>query len=106
VQFPTLEILLIRVTVQMFYSYLKHCRKLRRWRIKTPTFLKLIDISNYSFWFWNIEEKVLGFSSNKDSDDVNDEVYLQNASDEEEFHFSPSSLPNFQFRSNIQNYPP
>ncbi|WJX83740.1 hypothetical protein P8452_66381 [Trifolium repens] len=45
------------------------------------------------------EEKVLGFSSNKDSDDVNDEVYLQNASDEEEFHFSPSSLPNFQFRN-------
>jgi tRNA-splicing endonuclease subunit Sen54 len=50
-----------------------------------------------------MEGKMWGYSSNEDSDD---EVYLQNASDEEEFHFSPSSLPNFQFRSNIQNYPP
>ncbi|KAJ1430013.1 tRNA-splicing endonuclease, subunit Sen54, N-terminal [Sesbania bispinosa] len=43
-----------------------------------------------------MEGKVWGFSSNEDSDD---EVYLQNASDEEELHFSSGSVPKLQFRN-------
>ncbi|KAK2438545.1 tRNA-splicing endonuclease subunit [Trifolium repens] len=37
-----------------------------------------------------------GYSSNEDSDD---EVYLQNASDEEDIHSTSSSLPKLQFRN-------
>ncbi|GAU17969.1 hypothetical protein TSUD_330940 [Trifolium subterraneum] len=46
-----------------------------------------------------MEEKLLKFSSNKDSDNDDDEVYSQNASDEEDIHFSASSLTNSQFRN-------
>jgi hypothetical protein len=46
----------------------------------------------------NMEEKVCECSSNKDSDNDEDEVYLQNASDEEDFQFSPGSLTKLQFR--------
>ncbi|XP_061339049.1 uncharacterized protein LOC133285783 isoform X2 [Gastrolobium bilobum] len=42
-----------------------------------------------------MEGKVWGCSSSENSDD---EVYLQNASDEEELHFSSSSMPKLQFR--------
>jgi len=46
-----------------------------------------------------MEEKVWKRSLNEDSDD---DVYLQNASDDEhDFHFSPTSLPNLQFRSSM-----
>jgi len=45
-----------------------------------------------------MEEKVWECSLNEDIVD-DDEVYLQNASDDEQdFHFSPTSLPNLQFR--------
>ncbi|CAL5193424.1 unnamed protein product [Lathyrus oleraceus] len=44
-----------------------------------------------------MEEKVWECSSIQDSDD--EDVYSQNASDEQEFHFSPASLPNLQFRN-------
>lgn len=43
-----------------------------------------------------MEDKTWGCSSSEDSDD---EVYLQNASDEEELHFSSSSMPKLQFRN-------
>jgi hypothetical protein len=45
-----------------------------------------------------MEEKVCECSSNKDSDNDEDEVYLQNASDEEDFQFSSGSLTKLQFR--------
>nr|KYP76712.1 hypothetical protein KK1_020964 [Cajanus cajan] len=45
-----------------------------------------------------MEHKTWGCSSSEDSDD---EVHLQNASDEEELHFSSGSMPKLQFRSNI-----
>ncbi|XP_058731520.1 uncharacterized protein LOC131603240 isoform X2 [Vicia villosa] len=45
-----------------------------------------------------MEAKAWEYSSNEDSDD-NDEVYLQNASDEEDLHFTSSSLPKLQFRN-------
>ncbi|RDY08740.1 tRNA-splicing endonuclease subunit Sen54, partial [Mucuna pruriens] len=43
-----------------------------------------------------MEGKTWGCSSSEDSDD---EVYLQNASDEEELHFSSGSMPKLQFRN-------
>ncbi|CAJ1912782.1 unnamed protein product [Sphenostylis stenocarpa] len=43
-----------------------------------------------------MEDKTWGCSSSEDSDD---EVYLQNASDEEELGFSSGSMPKLQFRS-------
>ncbi|CAI8618922.1 unnamed protein product [Vicia faba] len=46
-----------------------------------------------------MEAKVWEYSSNEDSDDDNDQVYLQNASDEEDLHFTSSSLPKLQFRN-------
>ncbi|KAK2362614.1 tRNA-splicing endonuclease subunit [Trifolium repens] len=46
-----------------------------------------------------MEEKVCLCSSNKDSDNDDDEVYLQNASDEEDFQFSPGSSTKLQFRN-------
>ncbi|XP_045824544.1 tRNA-splicing endonuclease subunit Sen54 [Trifolium pratense] len=45
-----------------------------------------------------MEAKVWGYSSNEDNNDV-DEVYLQNASDDEEDLHSSSSLPKLQFRN-------
>jgi len=45
-----------------------------------------------------MEDKTWGCSSSEDSDD---EVYLQNASDEEELGFSSVSIPKLQFRSKI-----
>ncbi|KAK7378121.1 hypothetical protein VNO80_03558 [Phaseolus coccineus] len=42
-----------------------------------------------------MEDKTWGCSSSEDS---NDEVYLQNASDEEELGFSSGSIPKLQFR--------
>lgn len=46
-----------------------------------------------------MEEKVWECSLNEDIDD-DDEVYLQNASDDEQdFHFSSTSWPNLQFRN-------
>jgi hypothetical protein len=45
-----------------------------------------------------MEGKMWGYSSNEDSDD---EVYLQNASDEEDIHSTSSSLPKLQFRFSI-----
>jgi len=45
-----------------------------------------------------MEDKTWGCSSSEDSDD---EVYLQNASDEEELDFSSGSIPKLQFRSSI-----
>ncbi|CAL5214402.1 unnamed protein product [Lathyrus oleraceus] len=47
-----------------------------------------------------MEVKVWGYSSNEDSDDDdNDQVFLQNASDDENLHFTSSSLPKLQFRN-------
>ncbi|KAK7336527.1 hypothetical protein VNO77_17070 [Canavalia gladiata] len=51
-------------------------------------------ILNYSFC--SMEAKTFGCSSSEDSDG---EVYLQNASDEEEFQLSSGSMPKLQFRS-------
>lgn len=44
-----------------------------------------------------------GCSSNEDSGEDDDDVFLQNESDDEQFHFSPASLPKLQFRSRTQN---
>ncbi|KAL5058116.1 hypothetical protein RYX36_029721 [Vicia faba] len=46
-----------------------------------------------------MEAKVWEYSSNEDSDDDNDQVFLQNASDEEDLHFTSTSLPKLQFRN-------
>lgn len=45
-----------------------------------------------------MEDSAWGCSSSEDSDG---DVYLQNASDEEELNFSCGSTPKLQFRSNI-----
>ncbi|XP_058740283.1 uncharacterized protein LOC131612509 [Vicia villosa] len=47
-----------------------------------------------------MKENAWGCSSIQDSDDDDDdEVHSQNSSDEEEFRFSPASLPKLQFRN-------
>ncbi|XP_073222116.1 uncharacterized protein [Cicer arietinum] len=46
-----------------------------------------------------MEQKVWGCSSNEDSGEDDDDVFLQNESDDEQFHFSPASLPKLQFRN-------
>jgi len=62
----------------------------------------LISI-NFGCCFWLMEGKKWGYSSNEDiSNDDDDDVNLQNASDEDgDLHFTSHSLPKSQFRSTI-----